>query len=73
MRNLLASILYCVANKKTASEQPYSLAKAVEYLGRLSGYNRAPSDGPPGLQSIWRGLFLLWFLVDCFVLIMGQG
>ena len=59
--------------KKTVPEQPYSLAKAVEYLGRLGGYKRAPSDGPPGLQSVWRGLFLLWFLVDSVGFIMGQG
>jgi hypothetical protein len=56
--------------KKTAPDEPYSLADAVRYLGQLGGYKRAPSDGMPGLKSIWNGLFRLYFAVDCFV---GQG
>jgi hypothetical protein len=46
------------------------MADAVKYLGQLGGYMRAPSDGAPGLKSIWDGLFLLYFAVD---IIMGQG
>jgi hypothetical protein len=64
-------ILYCIANKKkTAPDEPYSMADAVKYLGQLGGYKRSPSDGAPGLKSIWDGLLLLYFAVD---VIMGQG
>jgi len=58
-------ILYRVVNKtKVAPEEPYTMAEAVAYLGQLGSYKRAPSDGLPGLQSIWNGLFLLYFAVD---------
>ena len=58
-------ILYRVIHKtKKAPDKPYPLSDAVAYLGQLGGYKRAPSDGPPGLQSIWNGLFYLYFAVD---------
>jgi hypothetical protein len=64
-------ILYRVIHKtKLAPDKPYGVAEAIEYLARLGGYKRAPSDGPPGLQCVWRGLFALFFAVDIFV---GQG
>lgn len=56
--------------KKTPPDKPYSLAVALKYLGQLGGFSRSPSDGHPGLQSIWSGLLLLYFAVDLFV---GQG
>ena len=31
-------------------------SKAVAYLSRLEGPKRAPSDGPPGVKTIWIGL-----------------
>lgn len=63
-------ILYRVVHKtKYAPDKPYSMDDAVKYLGQLGGYKRAPSDGPPGLQCIWKGLFALYFAVDLF---MGQ-
>jgi hypothetical protein len=63
-------ILYRVIHKtKLAPDKPFSMAYAVEYLGQLGGYKRAPSDGPPGLQTVWKGLFALWFALD---LLVGQ-
>jgi hypothetical protein len=53
-------MLYCTANKtKKAPKKPYSIQEAVTYLGRLGGPKRAPSDGPPGLKTIWIGLSTL--------------
>ena len=58
-------ILYRVVHKtKQAPDMPYSMADAIKYLGQLGGYKRSPSDGPPGLKSIWNGLFALYFAVD---------
>ena len=63
-------ILYRVAHKtKTIPDKPYSMSDAVKYLGQLGGYKRAPSDGPPGLKSVWNGLFALYMAVD---LLVGQ-
>ena len=53
-------VLYCTANKtKKAPGKPYSIQEAVTYLGRLGGPKRAPSDGPPGVETVWLGLITL--------------
>ena len=63
-------ILYRVANRTaTPPEIPYSMADAVKYLGQIGSYKRAPSDGAPGLKSIWLGLFALYQAV---CLLVGQ-
>jgi hypothetical protein len=57
-------LLYCVANKsKKEPKKPYTMEKAVEYLGWLGGPKRAPSDGPPGVKTIWIGLMKLYILL----------
>jgi len=58
-------LLYKIVNKtKCAPDEPYSLADAIKYLGTLGSYKRAPSDGPPGLKSIWKGLCELYTALD---------
>ena len=53
-------VLYCAANKtKKSPKKPYSIQKAVTYLGWLGGPKRAPSDGPPGVKTVWIGLSTL--------------
>ncbi|MCL2138335.1 MAG: IS4 family transposase, partial [Treponema sp.] len=50
-------VLYCTANKtKKPPDKPYTIAEAVTYLSWLGGPKRAPSDGPPGVKTIWIGL-----------------
>ena len=57
-------VLYCSVNKtQKAPKQPYSIADAVLYLGRLGGPKRAPSDGPPGVKTVWIGLMNLHLLI----------
>jgi hypothetical protein len=57
-------LLYCVANKvKKEPKKAYSMKEAVDYLGRLGGPKRAPSDGPPGVKTIWIGLMKLYILL----------
>ena len=52
--------LYCIANKTSIEPNlPYSIKEAVNYLGLIGGYKRAPSDGPPGLEVIWNGILKL--------------
>jgi hypothetical protein len=48
------TVLYC-----TAPQKAYSIGKAVTYLGLLGGPKRAPSDGPPGVKTVWLGLMTL--------------
>ncbi|MDR1105458.1 MAG: IS4 family transposase [Treponema sp.] len=57
-------LLYCIANKgKKEPKKPYTMKEAVEYLGWLGGPKRAPSDGPPGVKTIWIGLMKLYILL----------
>jgi hypothetical protein len=57
-------LLYCAANKvKKEPKEPYTIKEAVDYLGRLGGPKRAPSDGPPGVKTIWIGLMKLYILL----------
>jgi hypothetical protein len=59
-------LLYCVANKtKKEPKKPYTMKEAVDYLGRLGVPKRAPSDGPPGMETIWIGLMKLYILLVC--------
>ena len=53
-------VLYRAANKtKKSPKKPYSIQEAVTYLGWLGGPKRAPSDGPPGVKTVWIGLSTL--------------
>jgi hypothetical protein len=58
-------VLYCVANRrKEAPGKPYTIAEAVEHIGNLGGPRRSPSDGPPGVKTVWRGLQKFYTLYD---------
>jgi hypothetical protein len=57
-------LLYCIANKtKVEPKKAYTMKEAVDYLGWLGGPKRAPSDGPPGVKTIWIGLMKLYILL----------
>jgi hypothetical protein len=57
-------LLYCAANKsKKEPKKPYTIKEAVDYLGWLGGPKRAPSDGPPGVKTVWIGLMKLYILL----------
>lgn len=57
--------LYRIVKKtKKAPEKPYSISEAVRYIAELGSYKRAPSDGAPGLKSVWQGLFRLFETVE---------
>ena len=50
--------------------QRWKIEEAIEYLGRLGGPKRAPSNGPPGVKTIWIGLMKLYILLayrECLV------
>jgi len=57
-------LLYCVANKtQNAPTEPYNMQDAIKYLSWLGGPKRAPSDGPPGVKTIWMALEKFYTLV----------
>jgi hypothetical protein len=56
-------LLYCAANKtRKEARKPYSIKEAIDYLGRLGCPKRAPSDGHPGVKTVWVGLMKLYIL-----------
>jgi hypothetical protein len=58
-------LLYCLAKRtKTAPQKAYTIKEAVDYVGWLGGPKRVPSDGPPGVKTIWLGLQKFYTLFD---------
>jgi hypothetical protein len=58
-------LLYCAANKtKKAPKKAYSMQEALTYISWLGGPKRAPSDGPPGLKTVWEGMKILNTLME---------
>jgi hypothetical protein len=65
-------LLYCIAYKtKRSPKKPYSMKEASgncvseDFIGQLGGPKRAPSDGLPGVKTIWQGLMKLHVLLSC--------
>jgi hypothetical protein len=60
--------LYRIAKKtQKPPEKPYPISEAVRHIAELGSYKRAPSDGEPGLKSVWQGLFRLFKTVEILV------
>ena len=56
-------VLCCCARKSKEIPESYSLKEAIYDLGVLGGTKGAPSDGMPGVHSIWQGLDVLYSLL----------
>ena len=54
---------YVVAQESKEIPESYSLKEAIYDLGVLGGTKGAPSDGMPGVRSIWQGLDVLYSLL----------
>ena len=59
-RQRQAKVLCCCARKSKEIPESYSLKEAIYDLGVLGGTKGAPSDGMPGVRSIWQGLDVLY-------------
>jgi hypothetical protein len=63
-RKLPRKLPYRIANKtKKEPKKAHTIKEAVDYPGRLGGPKRAPSDGPPGVKTIWMGSMKLYILL----------
>lgn len=56
-------VLCCCARRSKEIPESYSLKEAIYDLGVLGGTKGAPSDGMPGVRSIWQGLDVLYSLL----------
>ncbi|HUI90008.1 MAG TPA: IS4 family transposase [Anaerolineales bacterium] len=50
------SLCCTVLRSATPPQQPPSLQLAILYIAKLGGFLARKGDGPPGVQTIWRGL-----------------
>lgn len=57
-------VLYCSARKTRELPVEYTIKEAIYDLGILGGMKGAPSDGMPGVRSIWQGLDVLYTLLS---------
>lgn len=55
----------CRAARKTKDmpSRPYTLKDIIQDLAALAGRKGAPSDGPPGVKTLWKGLQKLYVLL----------
>jgi len=61
--------LYCVHHKTpVAPDEPPSLGEAIHMLDALGGHLGRKGDGPPGAQTLWRGLQWLDMAVQMYIL-----
>lgn len=57
-------VLYCAARKTPyVPEGKYTVYDVISHLAMLGGRKGAPSDGMPGVSSIWKGLETLYILL----------
>ena len=56
-------VLYCCARKTKEAPEIYTLKEAIYDLGILGGTKGSPSDGMPGVRSVWQGLEVLYSLL----------
>ena len=58
-------LLYFVANKtKIVSEKTYTIKDMILDIAALGGRRLAPSDGMPGVSSLWKGLEKFYILLE---------
>ena len=58
-------LLYFAARKtKILSEKPYTIKDMILDIAALGGRRLSPSDGMPGVSSIWKGLEKFYILLE---------
>ena len=66
------SLCCTVAKTTVPPEHPPSLKLAVLYIARLGGFLARKADGPPGVQTLWRGLNRLSDIASTWQLLHGE-
>lgn len=51
---------------KLVQKQPLALSKAIWLIARMGGYIGRNNDGPPGIQTLWRGLQKLHAIMQVY-------
>lgn len=65
--------LYCYVKKvPVPPEEPPSLGEAIRMVGRLGGHMGRKRDGPPGTQTLWRGLMHLYTAALMYAIVTKQ-
>jgi hypothetical protein len=65
--------LCCYVNKNPVPpEEPPSLSEAIYMVGGIGGHLGRKSDGFPGTQSLWRGLFRLYTATEMYAIFIQE-
>jgi hypothetical protein len=65
--------LCCYVNKTPVSpETPPTLGEAMRMVGAIGGHLGRKSDGPPGTQTLWRGIQRLDTATEMYVIFTDQ-
>ena len=65
--------LHCYANKtKHLPKGPPKLAEAIRLLGRIGGHMGRKKDGPPGTQTLWRGIQRLETATEMYIILADK-
>ena len=66
--------LYCYVHKTPEPpQQPPTMAQAVRMVGRIGGHMGRKGDGPPGTQTLWRGLQRLETATEAIAIFTDGG
>jgi hypothetical protein len=66
--------LYCYVHKTPEHpEQPPTLSEAIYMLGGIGGHLGRKNDGPPGTQTLWRGLQRLDTATEMYAIMNPQA
>ena len=66
--------LYCYVHKTSEPpDEPPTMVEAVRLVGKLGGHLGRKRDGPPGTQTLWRGLQRLETATEAFAIFTDDG
>ena len=56
--------VYAIVKKAPPPDTPPSLQEFMNMVAKLGGYRGRKSDGPPGMETIWRGIQSMYRLAE---------
>lgn len=65
--------LYCKTHRtEKLPKKPPTLDQAIRWIAQLGGFMNRKGDGPPGMQTLWRGWNKLSEMADLYELLKGK-
>ena len=66
--------LYCHIHQQVVlPEHPPSLQEAISWIGKMGGHLGRKRDGPPGIETLWKGFQRLHDMTDIYAIMKPQN